>query len=107
MQNFTACEWEIIVAAFAYEILDRPTMSDFTYDMFCEKLASKTTIPGFDASSGMWIYELNLDLVELVYEKARSLYPKMDEIHHHQIVKALRELGVNYTCCNQNVCMED
>lgn len=103
---FTACEWDLVIAAYAYEILDDPTMSDFTYDLLCKNLQN-TNIPKFDADTGIWINELDLDLVKRVYDKAHSYYPNFKEIHQHQIVKALKALDIPFTCCNQNVCFKN
>jgi len=99
----SACEWEIVVAAYAYELLDSSTMSDYTYDLLCKR-RRPSNIPNFDADTGMWIKTLDLDLVKSVYDKAQSYYPKESEIHQHQIVKALTYLNIEFTCCNQNVC---
>lgn len=60
--KFREAEWDVMIAAYAYEVLDEPTLPDSTYDGFCKLLNELgTSIPGFDASTGQWIHELIKD----------------------------------------------
>lgn len=91
----TLLEWEIAVAAYAYEVLDEPIMSDFTYDLFC-RLRGCSGIPGYDKDTGQWVHGLDLTQLSSVHSKAHSYYPKHKDIHLHQIHLALIELNIAF-----------
>lgn len=75
MLKYTKNEWQIIFAAYAYEIHHANFMSDYCYDMSARSLTDNTTIPGFDASTGMWINDLlkNEELLSIL-EKAYKIW---------------------------------
>lgn len=101
----TVCEWLIVIAAYAYEILDRPIMSDMEYDLRTRALDKwMTDIPGFSPATGYWVRDLDLDLIDRVYQKAASYYPAKKDLHSPQIQHALNELEIQFTCCNSDVC---
>jgi hypothetical protein len=78
--RFRQGEWDVILGAYCYEILDTPCMSDSTYDIYCKEVSRVgTTIPDFDSNTGQWIHDLIKD------EKAK-------EIIHEGALKML-ELG--------------
>ena len=62
MIQYTDQEWQVILGAYAYEIKDNSLMSDFCYDISAKALAETgTNIPGYDASTGLWINDLIKD----------------------------------------------
>jgi len=94
----TEFDWQVAIAAYAYEVLDDPIMTDFSYDYHCRELAKMgASIPGFDDATGIWVQEMDLDLLDKVFHKARSYYPDHADVHLHQIKKALAELKIEYT----------
>lgn len=80
----TVQDWLVALAAYAYEVEDDPIMSDFTYDK----------MSGLD--TGMWVRELDQDLLKKLLDKARTYYPDKRDIHHPQVESALKHYGVDY-----------
>lgn len=74
---YRATEWEIILAAYSYEILDKPIMNDSTFDYFCKALKLPTKIKGFSPDTGQWIHDLlpdlDLDVLNEAHTKALKL----------------------------------
>jgi len=72
--NFSSTEWQVIIAAYAYEVLDDPIMSDSTYDFLCTFIVDTATIKDFNPSTGMWIKDLIKDNSELVLLLDNAVY---------------------------------
>ena len=51
---YTLLEWGVILAAYAYEVLDEPIMSDYCFDCIAQ-IRSKN-IKDYSESTGMWIH---------------------------------------------------
>ncbi len=96
--TLSLCEWELAIAAYAYEIAAHPIMSDSTFDTLA-KMVLVSNIPEFDASTGQWVYNLDLELLGIVYHNCRTQYPQQQDVSGATIAGALERLGVPYTCC--------
>lgn len=92
------CEWELAIAAYAYEIVDRPIMSDQTFDALA-KLVLVSNIPEFSADTGQWVHNLDLDLLSVVYHGCCNEHPKTQEISGATIQGVLAKLGIPHYCC--------
>lgn len=53
-------EWQIVLNTYLYEVEDVAIMSDSCFDSLCEQVARQKSvnIPGFDRSTGQFIYDL-------------------------------------------------
>lgn len=58
---YTIGEWEIILAAYAYEVEHKPLMDDQTFDLLCSHTKGEN-IPDFDAATGMWVHDVVADV---------------------------------------------
>lgn len=104
MESLTVCDWELVLAAYAYEVQDRPTMTDNSYDRLCACAAERSTsIPGFVTYTGQWIIpladDIGHDILDLILEQARKDWPRQDDIHAPAIQAALDTAGIQYGCC--------
>lgn len=98
MPVMSLCEWELVVAAYAYEIMHRPIMSDSTFDFLAREVLVPN-IPDFSPDTGQWVYGLDLDVIALVYNECRAQWPQHDDIAGTTIAGALERYTIPYTCC--------
>ena len=87
-------EWLVVLGAYAYDVLDDPCMSDRTWDTLCKNCTR------FDENSGMWVRDMDIDQVAVVYNLAqtynRSGKKQYKDLHHPAVERALTELGIDY-----------
>jgi hypothetical protein len=96
----TLCEWELALAAWAYEMTDRPTMSDNTYDFLSKLLAARgSNLPGFSDMTGQWVHNMDMDLLEKVCRYAWSNNKGNDDLHQPAVKAALDKYEQQYKCC--------
>lgn len=99
VNDLTACDWELIIAAWVYEQGLPHTMTDFTFDTKSQIAADRDTkIPGFVAFTGQWVADLDHERIERVYQTAMKYNSGKDDLHLPAIKRALDEIGV-YSCC--------
>lgn len=87
-------EWQVVLAAVAYERCQVSLLSDATYDIFCGVLhADGCDIPGFDKSTGMWANELAdfhvIKAVNLAIKQTRG-----QALHAPLLREVLDEVGL-------------
>lgn len=94
VDQFTLPELQVLIAAYAYEVLDRPVLSDYIFDRICEVTSIGTKIPEFVTYSGMWIKDIEVSgLEQLCLEVCDSL--DHDKIAHSPLIKkACDKLGI-------------
>lgn len=105
----TICEWELAIAAWAYEMTGRVTMSDNSYDALCKSLADRgSNIPGFADMTGQWVHNMDMDLLEKICNYAWAGNRGQDDLHMPAVKDALDKYGVEYKCCLSNFnCWDD
>lgn len=63
MLPYTYGEWTLILAAYAYEVEDKPLMADATFDILCTYHdATTSNIPEFSPGTGMWVHDALADV---------------------------------------------
>ncbi len=74
MIKLTRDEWLLTLAAYAYEILNDPIMSDGHYDLI-SKYIINSNIPDYTKDSGIWIHAFSESIpdIELYISKYREL----------------------------------
>lgn len=96
----TICEWEVALAAWAYETTGRVTMSDNSYDALCKGVGDRgSSIPGFSDMTGQWVHNLDMEVLEKVCNYAWSGNRGYDDLHLPAIKDALDSFGIKYKCC--------
>lgn len=107
MNGLTVCDWQLILAAYAYEYSGMVTMTDASYErMSAEAKARDSKIPGFLDYTGSWVGALDLVLINKVLLAALRRNMGKDDLHGPAIQAALDELGIEYTCCLSYNCWE-
>lgn len=96
--KLSLCEWELAIAAYAYEIVNKPIMSDRTFDTLAGLLLF-SHIPNFSPDTGQWVYDLDMDLLSVVYHGCRGVYSKTEEVSGATIQGVLSKMGIPHFCC--------
>jgi hypothetical protein len=96
----TICEWELAIAAWAYEMTGRVTMSDNTYDALAKSLGERgSNIPGFADMTGQWVHNLDMDMLEKLCKYAWSINRGYDDLHQPAVKESLDKYSQKYKCC--------
>ena len=102
----TLCDWQLILAAYAYEYMDTEIMSDASYDrMGADAAAQDTDIPGFLDYTGSWVGTIEDELympagtLREVVTYALSLNRGYDDLHAPAIRASLTHHGIEFGCC--------
>lgn len=58
--EFSVAELQVLAAAYAYEVLDSPIMSDRTFDLLAQSIehSISSKVGEFNPSTGQWIHEI-------------------------------------------------
>ena len=97
----TLCDWEMALAAYAYEVHDESIMTDYSYDILGRyALARHTELPGFGSDTGQWVYGMDQALMELLWDVAQHNRDAKGYVHMPAIEAALHQYGVALTCCH-------
>ena len=87
MANFTHAELMFLFATWAYEINDRPFISDKLWDEWAIKLepSLKDKIPSYDPCTGLWIHTLHPMYKDPEGEFWKKLWPELIKDHIKQL----------------------
>ena len=102
----SVCDWMYALAAYAYEILDEPLMSDSRYDGLGYVLLTQgTELPGFSAATGQWVHDMDQNELKLVYEYAISVNEfGVNDLDRRALILALDYFFIEYKCCKMQAC---
>lgn len=105
----TLCEWQLAIAAYAYETTDRPTLSDNSYDRMAQLIGERgSTLPGFTDITGQWVHNMDAHLLGKLLTYALSINDGKEDLHGPAVKAALDKHGVAYTCCHSDFnCWDD
>lgn len=99
ISDFDLAEMQVLIAAYSYEYMDKPVMSDAAYDLICKEINFRLwcKMPEFVPHSGMWVKEVRVDgLKELTETVVANL--AYDQIAHIPLIQsALLQSGIKYT----------
>lgn len=100
--KLTLCDWQLALAAFAYERGSQPTMTDSTYDLKALWAAERgTQLPGFGAETGQWVHQMDQELLGKLLAYALSVNDGKEDLHGPAIRSALDHYQVEYGCCHE------
>lgn len=103
MSLWTLCDWQLALAAHAYESGQTPIMTDDSYERFSALARERdTALPGFQDYTGQWVGELDREMLQLVLEQALDYNQDKDDLHGPAIRAALDDFELPYTCCNRS-----
>lgn len=107
--TLTICEWEVAIAAYAYEFHDKPTMTDNTYDRLCAGIEARGSgIPGFSAMTGQWVHNMDTELLGRLWRAALSVNDGKQDLHMPAVKWALQQNGQAFRCCHGDyTCWDD
>ena len=93
----TAMDWHLAVAAHVYEKGGAPVMSDMTFDILSKVAAERgSEIPGFQPCTGMWVQDMDRDLLEEIYQSALTVNMGKTDVHLLGIIHGLDDCFADY-----------
>jgi hypothetical protein len=97
LPTLTPMDWHLAIAAHVYELDGAPIMSDMTFDTLSKCAEERgCKIPCFAACTGMWVQEMDRDLLQMLHEAALTVNMGKDDVHLPGVIFALEDCFVEY-----------